>query len=537
MTGRRPDATLVWNLNDNWRVKHQFWTTLPGMFLAAGYLSLGTGKTYHDTVQDGVEGGLFEYDRERSWSPEALPYRNPCWTQGIDCGGCPDRLKGIDPKDEEEDSEGGGEAAADAADAVPPQQQQQHQQQQQQRALRTPPRWVINNVTIDWCVRETGDLSDVLTTDHAVTLLNAAVAQQQQQSSNGTTAGRPFYLAVGYHKPHMPWIFKQEHLDLYPLAEVAVAAFATLDSSVPTIAFNDNDSPSPWEALPHDSAVAARRAYYAATTGMDEQVGRLLGALASSAAASTTAVLLHGDHGWQLGERAGWHKNSNWENAVRTPLIVAVPWLATGMPGRSGGRTSALAELIDVLPTLADLAGIPVPGWGNPNASNGNLGGLGSGIATVRGDEHAPPSGLSLVPILNGTANGTSGSNGTDGGVHTFAFSQYPRAPASGGGDPSTDWQANGIDHKSPVDFEFMGYSVRCDEWRYTAWFNWLGPVNGTLKANFSDYPYARELYDWRGADNANLDYDSYENVNVAEDEENAEVVSWLNAVLLSQFS
>ena len=93
MTGRRPDTTQIWNLNDNWRVKHQLWTSLPGQFLAAGMLSLGAGKTYHDTVQNGLKDGIFEYDHARSWSPEALPYRNPCWTQGIDCSGCPRRKK------------------------------------------------------------------------------------------------------------------------------------------------------------------------------------------------------------------------------------------------------------------------------------------------------------------------------------------------------------------------------------------------------------------------------------------------------------
>jgi iduronate 2-sulfatase len=66
-----------------------------------------------------------------------------------------------------------------------------------------------------------------------------------------------------------------------------------------------------------------------------------------------TAVLLHGDHGYHLGEYGQWKKNTNWEECVKTPLIVKVPWLE----GTAGTHTSALAELIDIMPTLADLAG------------------------------------------------------------------------------------------------------------------------------------------------------------------------------------
>jgi len=105
MTGRRPDTTKVWNLNDNWRVQHQDWTSLPGMFKDAGMVSLGSGKTYHDTCQGELNDLVFEYDGDRSWSDESLPYRNPCWTQGIDCLPCPGTY------------------------------------------------WQINNVSIDWCVR------------------------------------------------------------------------------------------------------------------------------------------------------------------------------------------------------------------------------------------------------------------------------------------------------------------------------------------------------------------------------------------------
>lgn len=76
----------------------------------------------------------------------------------------------------------------------------------------SPERWSIGNVTEDWCVWNSGDLSDVLTTDHAIGLLQT-----------GVESGKAFYLAVGYHKPHLPWIAKQEFFDLYPIENITVS--------------------------------------------------------------------------------------------------------------------------------------------------------------------------------------------------------------------------------------------------------------------------------------------------------------------------
>ena len=192
MTGRNPDNTTVWNLDENWRVKHQDWTSLPGMFKDSGiYKSLGSGKTYHDTVQNGIEDAIFEYDSHRSWSPESLPYRNPCWTQGIDCAGCPD--------------DGG--------------------------------RWKINNVSANFCVHTVGDLADVLTTNHAIDLLDNVIVPTMNEDKEGE---QPFYLAVGYHKPHMPWIAKQEFFDLYPLEDIPLPKVQSLPDGIPFIAYNDN---------------------------------------------------------------------------------------------------------------------------------------------------------------------------------------------------------------------------------------------------------------------------------------------------------
>ena len=503
MTGRRPDTTQVWNLLDNWRVKHQLWTSLPGMFLAGDMLSLGAGKTYHDTVEDGFINGLFEYDHARSWSPEALPYRNPCWTQGIDCAGCPDGGEG---SAEAGIRAGGGAATAPAAgeaggEAEAAQTREEDVGQEARREL-SPARWHIGNVSKNWCVHSTGDLSDVLTTDHALSLLDTAVE-----------SGKAFYLAVGYHKPHLPWIAKQEYFDLYDLDSIALARVKTLPASIPEIAFNDCDSPSPWDPITDDQARLARRAYYAATSGMDAEVGRILRALDAygPSLVESTAILLHGDHGWQLGERAGWRKNANWENAVRVPFILAVPWLN----GTANTRSDELAELVDVMPTLAELAGVEVP-------------------TTKLGDRLAPPEGTSLVPALVAAAargaateeRESARTPGKAGKVKSAAFSQYPRKPR----DETEAWAHNSIDHDDPSLFTFMGYSIRVDDWRLTDWYRWDGE---SLRANFSAI-FATELYDWRDANVSDVDYDSFENENVADNPDYAEVRTFLSPCLPS---
>ncbi|GMH94149.1 hypothetical protein TrVE_jg12622 [Triparma verrucosa] len=443
MTGRYPDTTKIWNLIDNWRYmgnkNSQLWTSLPGMMLAAGYKSLGSGKTYHDTVQNGIMNAIFEYDSFRSWSPESLPYRNPGWTQGIDFLGCPET------------------------------------------------RWG-GNVTVAWCERKTGDMSDVLTIDHAIDLLKEAV-------NDDGSVDTPFYLAVGLHKPHMPWIAKPEHFEMYDLDNIKVAKQKTLNGTdIPEIAFRDCDSPSPYEPLEDDDAKIARRAYYAAVTGMDEELGRFLQALEDSGAAEDTAVILHSDHGWQLGERGMWAKNTNWEAAVRVPLIMKVPWLE----GTAGTRSDELAELVDIMPTIAELAEIDVP-------------------HTKLGDRLNPIEGTSLVTSLTG------------GKVKDAAFSQYPRKP----NDMSEPWKSNGIGHDEAETFLYMGYSVRVEDWRYTEWYPW---DQENLVATFDDGVYARELYDWRNVESAYMDYDEVENLNVAEHAENDEITSTLHEMILEQF-
>ena len=132
----------------------------------------------------------------------------------------------------------------------------------------------------------------------------------------------------------------------FPLDNISIASVQTKPASVPDIAFNDADSPSPQQNLPEEEQRLARRAYYASTAGMDEQVGRLLQAMKDKGLENSTVVILHGDHGWQLGERAEWRKFNNFEITTRVPLIIKPPawFMVSDFLGASKGERGRTRE-------------------------------------------------------------------------------------------------------------------------------------------------------------------------------------------------
>jgi iduronate 2-sulfatase len=247
---------------------------------------------------------------------------------------------------------------------------------------------------------------------------------------------RPFFLAVGFWKPHSPFNAPKRYWDLYQRGKLPPFD-AARPVGAPELAFHDSREirglpPSQLTFTP-EQAAEIRHGYFANVSYMDAQLGKVLDALDRSGVAARTVVVFVGDHGYHLGEHSLWAKTSNFELDARVPLFLAAP-------GRSSGavavRTNALVELIDLFPTLVELCGLPNPG------------GL---------------EGVSLVSLLR------------DPGavVKAGAFSQFPR-PAYYDREPTPIPRA-------------MGYSVRTTRVRYTEWRDWkTGEV------------VARELYDAR---------------------------------------
>lgn len=231
---------------------------------------------------------------------------------------------------------------------------------------------------------------------------------------------KPFFLAVGFYRPHTPYVAPHKYFDMYPRDKLAIVTTPPGDrDDIPPPALT-----STRRDMDEELQREATQAYFASITFMDQQLGKLLNALDRLKLTDSTIVIFHSDHGYHIGEHGMlWQKQSLFEESARVPLIVAAP----GMKA-SGKSSPRIAELVDVYPTLADLCGLAPP-------------------------ENLP--GESLKPLL--------------------IDPQHPRdKPAltqvfRGGGQAG---KAKGKKAKdaSQADAGFAGYSLRTERWRYTEW-------------------------------------------------------------------
>jgi arylsulfatase A-like enzyme len=244
---------------------------------------------------------------------------------------------------------------------------------------------------------------------HDGSLADLAVAKLDELKSKR----QPFFLAVGFLKPHLPFNAPQKYFDLYDPAKLKLAANPFRPKDAPPFAITDFGELRQYYGIPKEGPLdeeLARQlvhAYRAATSYTDANIGRVLAELDRLGLADNTVVVLWGDHGWKLGEHAGWCKHTCVENDTRSTLVLAAP------AAKGAGQTcSRLVEFVDIYPTLCDLAGLPLP---------------------------AHLQGTSMKPLLDDPARSWKSA----------AFSQYPRA--SGGR-------------------QLMGYALRTDRYRYVEW-------------------------------------------------------------------
>jgi choline-sulfatase len=217
---------------------------------------------------------------------------------------------------------------------------------------------------------------------------------------------KPFFLAVGFHRPHLPLVAPAKYFDLYPIDDITLPAEPADDEAdIPPPARQGSVPQYAITATPEQRR-AAIRAYLACVSYVDAQAGRVLAAIKRLGLAENTIVVFAADHGWHLGEHRLWHKRSLFEECARVPFLVVAPGARA-----TGQRSASLVELLDVYPTLCDLAGVPAP----------------------RGLE-----GKSLRPLLNDAKAS----------IHDAAFTQARRGENA----------------------EFWGRSIRTARWRYTEW-------------------------------------------------------------------
>jgi iduronate 2-sulfatase len=359
LTGRRPDTLHVWSNGTHFREKNPDVVTLPQWFKENGYETRGVGKIFHNwhTKEKG--------DR-RSWSAdEFLYYANHGDDKPEVKGELPPSLaKGI-----------GRDYGA-----------------------------------VPMCERR--DVPDGAYYDGRI----AAEAVK----TIAAVKDKPFFLAVGFWKPHAPFNAPKKYWDLYDPAQLPKLD-ATRPKGAPDVAFHDSreilGAPPKQVAPTADQSAEMRHGYFANVSYMDAQLGKVLKALDDNKLTDRTVIVFVADHGYHLGEFGQWGKTSCFEFDARVPLVIAAPGVKE--PGRG---TPAPTELLDLFPTLTELCGLKAP----------------------KGLE-----GESLVPVLNESRST----------ARAAAFTQHPR-PAY------YDRTEKGVP-------DAMGYSARTPVGRYTEWRDW----------------------------------------------------------------
>ena len=298
LTGRRPDTLRVWDLRRHFRETLPDVVTLPQHFRLNGYTTVGLGKLFHN--ESGAKPP-FPFSDPPSWSEPPRFADGPHWADWVwpDDANAP-RAKG---------------AAVQCLD-------------------------VPDEAYLDGRIAA------------------AAVARLRELAART----EPFFLGVGFWKPHLPFNAPRRYWDLYDRARLAPPAPPAAPAGAPALAGHPGTELRGYAGIPKEGplppALVAelRHGYLAAVSFLDAQVGRVLAELGRLGLAERTIVVFWSDHGFHLGEHALWGKTSNYELDTRVPLLIAAPGVA-----RAGAAAAGLTELLDLYPTLAELCGLPAP--------------------------------------------------------------------------------------------------------------------------------------------------------------------------------
>ena len=224
--------------------------------------------------------------------------------------------------------------------------------------------WNLNRVKDTWRAATAAERQDDPLPDEEIT--QQAIDHMRNLADDARSGQKNFFLAVGFHKPHLPWVFPEEFLDLYPMDDMDIPRNMFLPWMMPESAYTSihefplfNDikklrfSGEPNQTYPVELTKTLRRAYFACTSYIDSLVGTLLRELGNLGLAQNTIVTFLGDHGFHLGENNHWGKHSNFEQGAHAPLMIHIP-------GRTdlGMVSSSLVEFVDIYPTIVEAAGL-----------------------------------------------------------------------------------------------------------------------------------------------------------------------------------
>ena len=349
LTGTRPDTTRIYNLSTPVRKAMPKVLTLPQHFRSHGYESVSLGKIYHHWRDDNGIG----------WSV-------PAWH----------------PKGE---WKGRGYRSAKALEAM------------RTRDVANPRKKGIGPAFDD------ADVPDNGYPDGAIA--DKAIAELRRLKD------KPFFLAVGFYKPHLPFNAPKRYWDLYDRSKIRVPTNRNWPKGMAPMAGTNWGELRQYTGIPRKGPLTDAKAkelihgYYACVSYMDAQFGRVVAELERLGLRDRTLIVLWGDHGWKLGEYSAWCKHTNFELDTHVPLLLSVPGQRN-----AGKKTQALVEFVDIYPTLCEAAALPLPG-------------------------HLE--GTSMMPLLDDPTRPWKPA----------AFSQYPRG-------------------------RIMGYTMRTARWRYTEWID-----------------------------------------------------------------
>ncbi|MCK5067935.1 MAG: sulfatase [Bacteroidales bacterium] len=378
LTGLRPDSIQVWDLYTSFRDVVPDVLTLPQYFKQNGYTTIGLGKTFHNNIPDTLSWTRKPHIEGYPFDPDAV-YLNE------------ENLKIQEAKKQKLIAAG-------------------------KNRIDQLGHWYIKANAIEIADADDDTYFDGAQTTLTIHILNDLVKQKE-----------PFFLSVGYYRPHLPFNAPKKYWDLYDRASLPLAQNQFPPEGSPDFAIHGDqelrsyddchDLPwpteEPWDETRQRELI---HGYYASVSYIDAQVGRLLDELDRLGIRENTIVVLWGDHGWKLGEHNGWCKMTNYEIDTRVPMIFS----GYGVEAKDR-HSSALTEFVDIYPTLCEMTGYAIP-------------------------DHLQ--GTSLVPLLSDP----------DKSWKKAAFSQFLLGRF---GPPETRKH------------ERMGYAIRTDRYRYVEWYSW----------------------------------------------------------------
>jgi arylsulfatase A-like enzyme len=219
---------------------------------------------------------------------------------------------------------------------------------------RYPQRKKVRGMAYEAAEADDGDYRDGQNAARAIATLRQRAAEPDQ----------PFFLAVGFYKPHLPFTAPQKYWDLYDDESIDVPPNYRKPNDIPEQAWHSSGELRAYAGIPPQGIVDRETArqlihgYYACVSFIDAQIGRVIAELDRLKLADNTIIVLWGDHGWNLGEHALWCKHSCFETSLHAPLLMIAPG---DQRVRAGGRVAGMTEFIDIYPSLCDLTGLPQP--------------------------------------------------------------------------------------------------------------------------------------------------------------------------------